>query len=46
MNHGRVELRREQGLNAFSGGLLEEHEQIDIRRGPWLNERTVGPTPG
>ena len=37
MDHGRVELRCEQGLDAFTGGLLDEHEQIDIRRGPWLN---------
>jgi hypothetical protein len=32
-------------LNAFTGGLLDEHEQVDIRRGPWFDERTVGPAP-
>ncbi len=46
MDQGRVEQGREQGLNAFTGGLLDEYEQINVRRGPWLDERTVGPAPG
>jgi hypothetical protein len=45
MDHGRIELGREQGLDAFTGGLLDEHEQIDVRRGPWFNERTLGACP-
>ncbi len=45
MDQGRVELGREQGLDAFTGGMLDEHEQIDVRRGPWFNERTLGACP-
>lgn len=45
MEHGRVELGCEQGLDAFTGWLFDEHEQIDIRRGPWLNERARGACP-
>src|SRR6266850_6496175 len=45
MDHGRVELGREQGLDAFTGGLLDEHEQINVRRGPWLDESALGACP-
>jgi len=32
-------------LDAFTGGLLDEYEQVDVRRGPWFDERTLGACP-
>ncbi|HYM88066.1 MAG TPA: hypothetical protein VES92_03030 [Nitrospiraceae bacterium] len=37
MDHSRVEQEREQGLDAFTGGWLDEYAQINVSRGPWLD---------
>ena len=34
MDHSRVEQEREQGLDAFTGGWLDE---FNVSRGPWLD---------
>ena len=46
MHHEGIKLRRQQRLQPLSTGLVDKHEEIDIGRRPWLNERTVRPASG